>query len=134
MDSASCALRLLYYPPVPQNSPPNLYGPAPHTDFGDLTLMAQDDVGRLQFEIPDGHWVDAHKGENSLMVNIGDMFHRMTNGVLKSTPHQVINRSGKERYSCAFFFDPHVSFTVVPLPETGDPKFESLNFGEFLRH
>ena len=107
---------------------------SPHTNFGALTLLAQDDVGGLQIQTPDGHWMDAPKVESSFVVNIGDMLHRMTNGLLKSTPHRVINRSGKERYSCPFFFDPHVSLTVVPLPETGDPNFEPLNFGEFLRH
>jgi len=37
-----------------------------------------------------------------------------------------------ERYSVPFFFDPHVSTEVAPLPGTGTPKFESLNFGSFL--
>ena len=78
--------------------------------------------------------MDAPKVENSFVVNIGNMLLRLTNGLLKSTPRRVINRSGKEQYSCPFFFDPHVSFTVVPLPETGNPNFEPLNFGEFLRH
>ena len=125
---------MLHYPTVPENSPTNLYGSAPHRDFGALTLLAQDDVGGLQVQTPDGHWMDAPKVENSFVVNIGNMLYKMTNGLLKSTPRRVINRSGKERYSCPFFFDPHVSFTVVPLPETGNPNFEPLNFGEFLRH
>jgi len=133
-DPATIWLRLLHYPPVPQNRPPDLYGSAPHTDFGALTLLAQDDVGGLQVQNPDGPWVDAPIVQNSFVVNVGDMLHRMTNGLLKSTPHRVINRSGKERYSCPFFFDPHVSYTAAPLPETGDPVFEPLNFAEFLRH
>ena len=133
-DPATIWLRLLHYPPVPKNSPSDVYGSAPHTDFGALTILAQDDVGGLQVKTPDGRWLDAPKLENSFVVNVGDMLHRMTNGLLKSTPHRVINHSAKERYSCPFFFDPHVSFTVAPLPETGDPIFAPLNFGEFLRH
>ena len=78
--------------------------------------------------------MDVPKVENSFVVNIGDMLHRVTNGLLKSTPNRVINRSGKERYSCPFFFDPHVSFTIVPLPETGDPNLDPLKSGEFLQH
>ena len=127
-------MRLLHYPPVPQNSPLDLYGSAPHTDFGALTLLVQDDVGGLQVQTPDGLWFNAPKVEDIFAVNIGDMLNRITNGLLKSTPHPVINRSGKERYSCPFFFDPHVSFTVVPLPETGDPNLDPLKSGEFLQH
>ena len=78
--------------------------------------------------------MDARKVKNSFVVNIGDLLHHMSNGLLGSTPNQVINQSGKERYSCPFFFDPHVSLTVIRLPATGDPNFEPLSFGEFLRY
>ena len=132
-DPATIWLRLLHYPPLPEKSPSDLYGSAPHTDFGCLTLLAQDDVGGLQVKAPDGQWLDAPKIENSFIVNVGDMLHRMTNGILKSTPHRVINRSGRERYSCPFFFDPHVSTTIAPLPGTGDAIFHPVNFGDFLR-
>jgi len=59
--------------------------------------------------------------------------HRMSNGKLLSTPHRVINTSGRERYSVPFFFDPNVSTIVAPLPGTGAPKFDPLNFADFLR-
>ena len=96
-DPATILLRLLNYPTVPPNSPPDLYGSAPHTDFGALKLLAQDDLGGLQVQTHDGHWMDAPKIENSFVVNIGDMLLRMTNGPLKSTPHRAIDRSGKGR-------------------------------------
>ncbi|MEX3016304.1 2OG-Fe(II) oxygenase family protein [Gymnodinialimonas hymeniacidonis] len=60
------------------------------------------------------------------------MLHRLSNGRLLSTPHRVINSSGRERYSVPFFFDPHVSTTIAPL--VGQPKFEPIHFGDFLRH
>ena len=126
-------LRLLHYPPTPETGPADLYGSAPHTDFGCLTILAQDDVGGLQVKAPSGQWVDAPKIPGSFVVNVGDMLHRMSNGRLLSTPHRVINRSGRERYSCPFFFDPHVSLDVTPLPGTGAPRFEPINFGDFLR-
>ncbi|WP_050930481.1 isopenicillin N synthase family dioxygenase [Aestuariivita boseongensis] len=126
-------LRLLHYPPQPPQAPNDLYGSAPHKDFGCLTLLAQDDVGGLQVQTPAGDWVDAPPIDNAFLVNVGDMLHRLSNGQLLSTPHRVINTSGRERYSVPFFFDPHVSTDIAPLPGTGTSRFETLNFGEFLK-
>ncbi|MEM1299423.1 MAG: 2OG-Fe(II) oxygenase family protein [Pseudomonadota bacterium] len=126
-------LRLLHYPPQSPQAPGDLYGSAPHKDFGCLTLLAQDDVGGLQVQTPAGNWVDAPPMPDAFVVNVGDMLHRMSNGRLLSTPHRVINATGRERYSVPFFFDPHVSAEIRPLPGTGKPRFEPLNFGEFLR-
>ena len=126
-------LRLLHYPPHPPQAPDDLYGSAPHKDFGCLTLLAQDDVGGLQVQTPAGQWVDAPPMEDAFIVNVGDMLHRLSNGKLLSTPHRVINTTGKERYSAPFFFDPHVSATIAPLAGTGTATFAPLNFGEFLR-
>ncbi|MEM7302665.1 MAG: 2OG-Fe(II) oxygenase family protein [Pseudomonadota bacterium] len=132
-DTPTIWLRLLHYPPMPAMTPQDVFGSAPHTDFGCLTILAQDDVGGLQVQTPSGNWVDAPVVPGSFVVNVGDMLHRMTNGRLKSTPHRVINRSGRERYSCPFFFDPHVSLDLAPLPGAGAPQFEPVNFGSFLR-
>lgn len=127
-------LRLLHYPPQSPLAPKDLYGSAPHKDFGCLTLLAQDDVGGLQVQTPEGQWVDVPPLEGAFVANVGDMLHRLSNGKLLSTPHRVINATGRERYSVPFFFDPHVSATIAPLPGTGRPKFEPLNFGAFLKN
>ncbi|MCU9839496.1 isopenicillin N synthase family oxygenase [Ruegeria sp. WL0004] len=132
-DTPTIWLRLLHYPPQPAASPEDLYGSAPHTDFGCLTLLVQDDVGGLQVKTPAGNWVDVPRLPGSIVVNVGDMLHRMSNGRLLSTPHRVINRSGRERYSCPFFYDPHVNTVIEPLPGTGAPKFPPLKFADFLR-
>lgn len=132
-DTPTIWLRLLHYPPTPATSPDDLYGSAPHTDFGCLTLLAQDDVGGLQVRTPAGNWVDAPYRPGALVVNVGDMLHRMSNGRLLSTPHRVINRSGRERYSVPFFFDPHVNTVIEPLPGTGDPAHTPQKFADFLR-
>ena len=126
-------LRLLHYPPTPKKSADDLYGSAPHTDFGALTLLAQDETGGLQVQTPSGDWIDAPKIDGTFMVNVGDMLNRFSNGFLKSTPHRVINHSGRERYSIPFFFDPHVNSTIKPLKGTGNPQFSSLHFEDFLR-
>ena len=66
-------LRLLHYPPQSPQAPEDLYGSAPHKDFGCLTLLAQDDVGGLQVQTPAGHWVDAPPREGALVVNVASV-------------------------------------------------------------
>lgn len=126
-------LRLLHYPPQDPQSPEDEYGSAPHTDFGAITLLAQDDVGGLSVKTPDGQWVDVPPMPGAFVVNVGDMLHRWSNGRLRSTPHRVTNRSGRERYSVPFFYDPCVTATITPLPSQGTPRFEPLAFDAFLR-
>jgi len=126
-------LRLLHYPAQPADSPDDLYGSAPHCDFGALTILAQDTIGGLQVQTQHGDWVDVPPRDGAFIVNVGDMLHRMSNGILRSTPHRVINRSGRERYSCPFFYDPDVATTVAPLPGTGTPRYDPVLFGDFLR-
>jgi isopenicillin N synthase-like dioxygenase len=136
-DRPTTWLRLLHYPPTPPSSRDDLFGSAPHTDFGCLTILAQDDVGGLQVQTPAGAWIDAPVIPGAFVVNVGDMLHRLSNGRLLSTPHRVINRSGRERYSCPFFFDPNVATDIAPLPSCVTPDrpaaFSPINFGEFLR-
>jgi isopenicillin N synthase-like dioxygenase len=71
--------------------------------------------------------------EDAFVANAGDMLHRMFNVRRLSTPHRVINRSGRERFSCPFIFDPHVHIVIQPLPGTGKPKFSPIQFGAFLQ-
>ena len=130
-------LRLLRYPPAPPQRPDDLWGSAPHTDFGCLTLLAQDDAGGLQVKAPEGGWIDAPPRPGAFVVNVGDMLHRWSNGVLRSTPHRVVNLSGRERFSCPFFFDPNVAAVIEPLPacvaDDRPAAFEPVVFGDFLR-
>ncbi len=130
-------LRLLFYPPTDRAADDDLFGSAPHTDFGCLTILAQDDIGGLQVQTPAGNWIDAPVIPGAFVVNVGDMLHRWSNGRLLSTPHRVINRSGRERFSCPFFFDPNVATDIAPLAsciDAGNPaKFDPINFGAFLR-
>ena len=132
---ATTWLRLLHYPP--QEPQPDLYGSAPHVDYGAITILAQDEVGGLQVRDLDGSWLDVPHRPGSFVLNTGSMMVRWSNGRLKATPHRVINRSGRERYSIPFFYDPAVTTTVEPLPSCVDDSHPALHrpeiFGEFLR-
>ena len=129
-------LRLLHYPPRP-DAPKDLYGSAPHTDFGAITVLAQDDIGGLQVMTPESNWIDAPPIPGTFVLNVGNMLHRMTHGALKSTPHRVINRTGRERYSCPFFFDPSAACIVKPLDSVPvvqrKTAFDPIDFCDFLR-
>jgi len=87
-----------------------------HTDYGLVTLLAQDDSGGLQVATPDG-WIDAPPIPGTLVCNIGDMLDRLTGGWYKSTPHRVRNLSGHGRLSFPFFLDPGFAAEVPPLPD-----------------
>ncbi len=130
-------LRLLRYPPRPPDAPADLFGSAPHIDFGGITVLAQDERGGLQVATPDARWVDAPPLPGSFVVNVGTMLHRWSNGRLFATPHRVINTSGAERYSVPFFYDPDVTARIEPLPCCTGPDrpamFEPLVFGDFVR-
>jgi isopenicillin N synthase-like dioxygenase len=87
-----------------------------HTDYGLLTLLAQDDAGGLEVK-GRGGWIPAEPIPGTLVCNIGDMLDRLTGGYYRSTPHRAKNVSGKGRLSFPFFFDPGFDAEIVPLPE-----------------
>lgn len=91
------------------------WGVGEHTDYGLLTLLAQDDNGGLQVRTPNG-WIEAPPIKGALVCNLGDMLDRLTGGFYKSTPHRVRNVSGMSRLSFPFFFDPGWDTEIVPLP------------------
>jgi isopenicillin N synthase-like dioxygenase len=105
--------RVFHYPPSPPDA--DDWGVGEHTDYGLLTLLAQDANGGLQVHAPGG-WIDAPPVTGAFVCNIGDMLDRMTGGWYRSTPHRVRNTSGRDRLSFPFFFDPDFSAEVPPLP------------------
>ena len=112
-DRPMATLRLLRYP-TPQEG--LRIGAGAHTDYGNLTLLATDDVGGLEVRTRAGQWMAAPFVSGAFVVNIGDCLMRWTNDVYVSTPHRVVNRSAKERYSIAFFYDPNPDAMVETIP------------------
>jgi isopenicillin N synthase-like dioxygenase len=106
--------RIFRYPPSPPRT--DGWGAGEHTDYGLLTLLAQDDSGGLQIGTPDG-WIEATPVAGTFVCNIGDMLDRLTGGYYHSTPHRVRNTSGRGRLSFPFFLDPGFAAEVPPLPE-----------------
>ena len=126
----------LYYPPQPPQMGAEQFGVGAHTDYGCLTLLWQDEVGGLQVQGKDGDWVKAHPIPDTLVVNVGDLLARWSNDRFVSTPHRVVNASGRERYSLAVFFDPNYDAVVDPadLLEPGEtPKYQPIVAGEHVK-
>jgi isopenicillin N synthase-like dioxygenase len=105
--------RIFSYPPSPAGF--DGWGVGEHTDYGLLTLLAQDDSGGLQIAAREG-WTDAPPVRGTFVCNIGDMLDRLTGGWYRSTPHRVRNLNGKARLSLPFFLDPGFADEVPPLP------------------
>jgi isopenicillin N synthase-like dioxygenase len=111
-------LRLLHYPPVPGDGP-NVRAGA-HEDINTITLLLGAEEAGLQLLDRDGQWMAVSPKEGELVVNIGDMLQRLTNNVLKSTSHRVVNpppeRRGHSRYSMPFFLHFRPDFLIETLP------------------
>jgi isopenicillin N synthase-like dioxygenase len=116
IDRPMAVLRLLHYPPAPADMAEGQMGAGEHTDYGNLTLLATDSVGGLEVRTRAGEWIAAPVRPDAFVVNIGDCMMRWTNDIYVSTPHRVVNRSGRERYSIAFFFDPNPDAEVAAIP------------------
>lgn len=130
-------LRLLHYPPQPPMRPEDQFGISPHTDYGFLTILAQDSIGGLQVRRIDDTWIDAACIPDTFIINLGDTLARWTNEHFNSTPHRVISPSeSRDRYSVAMFFDPALDTMVEVLPEfvkAGQrPKHEPIRYGDYF--
>lgn len=108
-------MTLLNYPPTPPDS--DTWGQHPHKDFNLLTLLAHDPVGGLEVRTLDDQWIQAECPQDGMILNVGDMLELWSGGRLISTPHRVINRSGKSRQSFPYFSKPRWDVIVEPLLE-----------------
>ncbi len=128
--------RLVHYPPQHEDTSEGQYGAATHTDYGTITILWQDDVGGLQVQTRSGDWIDAPCIPDTFVINIGDMLARWSNDLFVSTPHRVVNASGRERYSIPTFYDPDYDVVVDCLPNCSSaerpPKYPSTIVGDYI--
>jgi isopenicillin N synthase-like dioxygenase len=106
-------MTLLNYPPLEPTS--DDWGIHPHKDFNLLTLLAHDPVGGLEVRNRQGAWVSANCPPEGMVVNVGDMLELWSGGRLMSTPHRVLNRSGRARQSFPYFSVPRYDVVIEPL-------------------
>ncbi len=115
-------LRLLHYPPRPGNTAgdTDLVGCGAHTDYGFLTILAQDDVGGLEIEAEDGTWLAVPPRDGCFVVNLGDLLTRWTAGLYRARRHRVCGAGLRDRYSIPFFLDPSVDAVIETVPTCRD--------------
>ena len=107
-------MNVIHYPQHPGDAPEDQFGGAAHTDYGCVTLLWQDDSGGLEIQTRDGAWIGATPVPGTLIINVGDLLERWSGGRYVSNLHRVTNRSGRDRYSIATFFDPDYRAVVDP--------------------
>jgi isopenicillin N synthase-like dioxygenase len=133
-------MRLLHYPPVDKPTGNHIRAGA-HEDINTITLLLGAEEAGLQLQTTDGRWLDVSPKPGELVINIGDMLQRLTNGKLRSTSHRVINpapdRASKARYSMPFFLHFRSDFLIEALPGTvpagEQPKWPPITADDYLQ-
>ena len=106
-------MRLLHYPGGPEVSDPNEVGIAAHTDFECITLIYQGAPG-LELTRPSGEWLDAPHSGGRIVVLLGDMLERWTNGYFRATGHRV-RETAHQRFSIVMFIAANEGIEIRPL-------------------
>jgi isopenicillin N synthase-like dioxygenase len=108
-------LRFLHYPPQ-ETDDDEQFGQGPHTDNSFVTMLAREDVPGLAVRLPSGEWLAPPVIPGTFLVNLGNVMKRWSNDRFLSTPHGVLNDSGTDRYSIAFFYSPNPDAVIECLP------------------
>lgn len=96
-------LRIINYNP-PKGLVDEVEGLGMHTDMSCVTIVYQDEVGGLQVKSREGKWMDISPGEETLVVNIGDLLQAWSNEKLRSSEHRIVLKKPVNRLSLAFFW------------------------------
>ena len=119
-------LRMLHYPPQLEPPPEGSVRAGAHEDINVITLLLGAEEGGLEVLHRNGSWLAANPPAGSLVVNVGDMLQRLTNHVLPSTTHRVVNpkpeRSRFPRYSTPFFLHFNPDYEIKTLPSCISPE------------
>ncbi|MBK9270219.1 MAG: isopenicillin N synthase family oxygenase [Saprospiraceae bacterium] len=132
-------LRAIHYPPIIQE-PETAIRSEQHEDINLITLLVGASAGGLQVLTMNGEWIEAMPGEDEIVVNVGDMLQRLTNNVLKSTTHRVVNPPKEQwhvpRLSIPFFLHPRSSMDLSCLPNCVSNEnplhYDPITAGDYL--
>lgn len=135
-------MRLLHYPPIAGEHAEGAIRAAAHGDINTITLLLGAEEAGLELLTKQGEWKAVDVPEGALVINIGDMLDRLTNGKLRSTTHRVVNPRGeaayRARYSMPFFLHFRPDFMIEPLAscpesETGNAPKPAISSHDYLQ-
>lgn len=131
---AVAALQLNSYPACPD--PDRAMGLAAHTDSSLLTILYQNNTSGLQVLKEGSGWITVPPLSGALVVNVGDLFHILSNGLYPSVLHRAMVNRTEQRLSVAYLYGPPSWVQVSPLPELIDcnhpPLYKPVTWSEYL--
>ncbi len=138
IEGGNSILRAIHYPPLLPHMDPHAVRAAAHEDINLITILCEATTSGLEILTRDGTWLPVEAPEGQLVVDAGDMLQRLTNHVIPSTTHRVVNPAGANvaRYSMPFFVHPYSEFDLTPIAETITPenpcRYGPVSAGDFL--
>ncbi|MEZ5681609.1 MAG: 2-oxoglutarate and iron-dependent oxygenase domain-containing protein [Erythrobacter sp.] len=141
VEDGNSVMRLLRYPPLEGAEAEGAIRAAAHGDINTITLLLGAEEAGLELLTKQNEWKAVDVPEGALVINVGDMLDRLTNGKLRSTTHRVVNPRGeaayRARYSMPFFLHFRPDYVIETLPSCIDPERpddhpEAISSHEFL--
>ncbi len=139
IENGNSIVRIIHYPVCDGFDEPGVMRAAEHEDINLITLLPEATQSGLELLKRDGEWMPVYSIKGQMIVDAGDMLSRITNDVIPSTTHRVVNPEGEEverRYSMPFFVHPHPDYTLkvldTCLEEGEEPKYDPITGEEFL--
>jgi len=136
------ALRANHYPALGHAPQPEQLRAGAHSDYGSLTLLVQaEGTSGLEILNRQNEWIPVTPSKPQVVVNLGDLMERWTNGKWVSSLHRVVppesaKRPSPSRMSLAFFQQPDWDAPIECLPTclaSGEKaKYPGVTSGRYL--
>jgi isopenicillin N synthase-like dioxygenase len=134
-------LRIIHYPPLRDMFIPGAVRAAEHEDINLITLLCESTASGLEIFTRQKEWLAIDSVKGQIVVDSGDMLSRLSNEVIPSTTHRVVNPKSSDddtvRYSMPFFVHPFPDCSLA-IPDAfvsaeRPRKFADITADEFLR-
>lgn len=132
-------LRAIHYPPLSAHQDPRAVRAAAHEDINLITLLCEATASGLELLTREGEWLAVESLEGQIVTDAGDMLARVTNELIPSTTHRVVNPTdgaNSSRFSLPFFVHPapDVILDCLPCCDTPDNprRYSPLTAQQFL--